>query len=148
MTRPVVPTYCITGSDYLTTRRSLPAIAAHLANIVGELRDAGEFPRHASVHIEVGDDSILDIRVEGLSPANDPDRVDTMSALHTLFEVASHANLIDITGEYPALFTHRILAVDAAGIPYAGVIGAGIGEIHPVAAAWEEARASRPPRPG
>ena len=146
MTRPVVPAYCITGSDYLTTRRSLPAIAAHLADVVGELREAGEFPQRASVHIEVGDHSILDIRVEGLSPANDPDRVDTLSALHTLFEVASHANLIDISGESPALFTHRILAVDSAGIPYAGVIGAGIGEIHPVAATWQAARAGQPPR--
>jgi len=130
MTEPTASSYCITGSDYLTTRQSLPAIAAHLVNVVGELRDSGEFPRRASVIIEVGDEPILNIRLEGLSPANDPDRIDTLSALHTLLEVISHANLIDISGESPALFNPRILAVDPAGIPYAGVIGAGIGEIH------------------
>jgi hypothetical protein len=130
--KQVVPSYCITGSDYLATRQSLPAIAAHLVRVVGELRELGEFPKRASVTIEVGDEPILNIRLEGLCPANDPDRIDTLSALHTLFELASHANLIDISGESPALFTPRILAVDPAGIPYAGVIGVGIGEIHPV----------------
>ncbi|MFD2417344.1 hypothetical protein [Amycolatopsis pigmentata] len=125
-------TLCITGTDHLKIGGSLPAIAAHLVREVRELRDRGEFPERASVQIDVGPaDRLLDILIIGLSPETDPDRRETISALCTVFELASHANVIDITGAIAPLFTNRILAVDEQGVPYAGLIGAGMGDIHP-----------------
>jgi len=125
-------TLCITGSDHLKLGESLPAIAAHLIREVRELRARGEFPERASVQIDIGpDERLLDILILGLSPENDPDRRDTLAAMSTVFELASHANVIDITGVVAPLFTNRILAVDDQGVPYAGLIGAGIGDIHP-----------------
>ncbi|ASR35149.1 hypothetical protein BAY61_09325 [Prauserella marina] len=133
MSSYVTPAWCITGSDYLEGAPSLPSIAALLADAVAELREDGEFPGRAKVTFGVGDGRWLDIRVEGLSPACDPDRVETMAALRTLFELSSHANLVDISARRPALFLPRILAVDEAGLPYAGVLGAAMGDVHPVA---------------
>lgn len=125
-------TLCITGSDHLEIGGSLPAIAAHLIREVRELRERGEFPERASVQIDVGPDNrLLDILIIGLTPDNDPDRRETVTALWTVFELASHANVIDITGAIAPLFTNRILAVDGQGVPYAGLIGAGMGDIHP-----------------
>ncbi|HKS45253.1 MAG TPA: hypothetical protein VJT49_09075 [Amycolatopsis sp.] len=123
---------CITGSDHLQLGGSLPAIAAHLVREVCELRERGEFPARASVQIDIGpEEALLDILITGLSPDNDPDRIETVTAMRTVFELASHANVIDITGAVAPLFTNRILAVDEQGVPYAGLIGAGMGDIHP-----------------
>ncbi|HET6500121.1 MAG TPA: hypothetical protein VFG87_05075 [Amycolatopsis sp.] len=84
------------------------------------------------MEIDVGpEERLLDILITGLSPDNDPDRRETVSALCTLFELASHANVIDITGAIAPMFTNRILAVDGQGVPFAGLIGAGMGDIHP-----------------
>jgi hypothetical protein len=131
MMKSASPPLCITGADSLAVGRSLPAIAVHVVHEVGELRSQGEFPERASVHVGVDlNQDRLDILVIGLSPETDPDRVATMSALRAVFEITSHANIIDVTGAVAPLFTNRILAVDAAGVPYAGLIGAGIGDIH------------------
>lgn len=125
-------TLCITGIDHLEIGSSLPAIAAHLVREVRELRERGEFPERASVQIDVGpQERLLDILITGLSPENDPDRRETVAALCAVFELASHVNVIDITGAIAPLFTNRILAVDEQGVPYAGLIGAGMGDIHP-----------------
>ncbi|MEU3275067.1 hypothetical protein ABZ639_29820 [Saccharomonospora sp. NPDC006951] len=134
MSSYVTPAWCITGSDCLGGPPSLPSIAALLADAVGELRRDGEFPGRAKVSFGVGDSRWLDVRVEGLSPSSDPDRTETMAALRTLFELSSHANLVDISARTPALFLPRILAVDESGLPYAGVLGAAMGDVHPVAA--------------
>src|SRR5437899_2489512 len=116
---------CITGTDHLRVGASLPAIAAHLVREVRDLRAHGAFPERASVQIDVDTkDRLLDILITGLSPADDPDRTETVTALCTVFELASHANVVDITGAVAPLFTSRILAVDATGVPYAGLIGA------------------------
>lgn len=123
---------CITGADNLELGTSLSAVAAHLVHEVGELRVQGEFPECASVCVDIGPDRReLDVQIEGLSPERDPDRTETMAAIRHVFELASHANVIDITGSAEPLFTVRILAVDSDGVPYAGLIGAGIGDIHP-----------------
>jgi hypothetical protein len=125
-------TLCITGTDHLEIGGSLPAIAAHLVREVKELRERGEFPERASVEIDIGpDERLLDILITGLSPDNDPDRRDTVAAMWTVFELSSHANVVDITGVVAPLFTNRILAVDDQGVPFAGLIGAGMGDIHP-----------------
>jgi hypothetical protein len=126
------PTLCITGADYLELGPSLSAVAGHLVEEVGELRTQGGFPERASVCVDVDADlRELDIRIEGLSPEQDPDRVRTMAAIRCVFELASHANVVDVTGAVAPLFTTRILAVDDGGVPYAGLIGAGMGDIHP-----------------
>jgi hypothetical protein len=135
-------TLCITGSDHLEIGGSLPAIAAHLVREVRELRERGEFPERASVQIDVGpEDRLLDILIMGMSPDDDPDRRETLTALSTVFELAGHANVIDITGAVEPLFTTRILAVDPQGVPYAGLIGAGVGEIHPGEVTYRQAPA-------
>ncbi|TDQ00473.1 hypothetical protein [Labedaea rhizosphaerae] len=126
------PGLFITGADQLEVAHTLPAIAARLLHEVGELRDLGEFPAQASVRVDIkSDQDQLDITLEGLSPESDPDRVSTMTALRTVFELAGHLNLIDVTGRRPPWFTLHMLAVDRAGRPYAGLVGTGMGDIHP-----------------
>jgi hypothetical protein len=131
MTKTVPPPLFITGADSLEVGRSLPAIALHIVHEVGELRALGDFPEQASVHVDVDlSHDRLDILVTGLSPETDPDRVATMTSLRAVFEIASHANVVDVTCTVAPLFTNRILAIDTDGMPYAGLIGAGIGDIH------------------
>lgn len=133
MTIPTHSPLCITGGDYLRVGPSLAAIAANLAGDIAELRATGEFPDHTCVSIGVRHgESVIDTRITGLSPVTDPDGVRTRSAILAAFELASHYNVIDLDGD-PPLFVHRILAVDTTGTPYAGLIGAGIGDIHPAA---------------
>jgi hypothetical protein len=123
---------CITGGDYLRVGDSLAAIAANLVEEIGKLRAGGEFPDRASVSITVRPgESTLHTQIVGLSPTTDPDGVQTRAAILAVFELASHYNLIDLDGDRPPVFVHRILAVDATGTPYAGLIGTGMGDIHP-----------------
>ncbi|MEV6823476.1 hypothetical protein [Amycolatopsis sp. NPDC051102] len=68
-----------------------------------------------------------------------------MSAIRTVFELVSHANVVDISGTVAPLFTIRIVAVDFDSIPYAGLPGAGMGDIHP---AVHHLRPQRPHRRG
>ncbi|MEV6621546.1 hypothetical protein AB0M83_09040 [Amycolatopsis sp. NPDC051106] len=132
MTDLLQPVWCITGVDQLESGHSLPAVAVNLVAEVGRLRDQGQFPEHVSMGVEVDSGlRLLDVRVHGLSPARDPDRMETMSAIRTVFELASHANVVDISGTVAPLFTIRIVAVDFDSIPYAGLLGAGMGDIHP-----------------
>lgn len=127
------PALFITGAAQLEIGHSLSDVAAHLLREVHQLRALDEFPAQASLRIAVDfDTDQLDITVEGLSPEADPDRISTRTALHTIFEIAGHVNLIDVTGTRPPRFTLRILAVDESGKPYAGLIGTGMGDIHPV----------------
>jgi hypothetical protein len=53
-----------------------------------------------------------------------------MAAIRTVFELASHANIVDVSGTVAPLFTIRILAFDQDNTPYAGLLGAGMGDIH------------------
>lgn len=132
MTSSALTHRCITGSDYLRVGDSLAAIAANLVEEVAEMRAGGEFPDRASVSISVRHgESTLYTQIAGLSPTTDPDGVQTRVAILAVFELASHYNLIDIEGDQPPVFVHRILAVDATGTPYAGLIGMGMGDIHP-----------------
>ncbi|WIX79250.1 hypothetical protein QRX50_00065 [Amycolatopsis carbonis] len=122
---------CITGADHLEIGPSLSAVAGHLVHEVGELRAQGQFPERAAVCVDVAPDHReLDVRIEGLSPECDPDLKETMAAIRCVFELASHANVVDVTGAVAPLFTVRILAVDQEGVPYSGLIGAGMGDIH------------------
>ncbi|WP_431903134.1 hypothetical protein [Amycolatopsis thermoflava] len=129
----VRPALCITGAGNLEFGRSLAAVAGFIVREVAELRALGEFPECATVRVDVAADSRrLDIRIDGLSPDQDPDRVATLAALRAVFEIGSQANLVDVTTAAAPLFTHRILAVGRDGVPYAGLIGAGVGDLHPV----------------
>jgi hypothetical protein len=122
----------ITGADQLEVGHTLPGIAARLLDEVDKLRALDEFPTQASLRVDVtADQDQLDITLEGLSPESDPDRINTRTALHAIFEIAGHLNLIDVTGRRPPWFTLRMLAVDQTGRPYAGLIGTGMGDIHP-----------------
>ncbi|WIX77006.1 hypothetical protein QRX50_37180 [Amycolatopsis carbonis] len=121
--------HCVSPEQ--TSSNSAPH-CPHLVHEVGELRAQGQFPERATVCVDVGSDlRELDVRIEGLSPERDPDLDETMAAIRYVFELASHANVIDVTGAVAPLFTVRILAVDQEGVPYAGLIGAGMGDIHP-----------------
>ncbi len=132
MTSSALTHRCITGSDYLRVGDSLAAIAANIVEEIGELRAGGEFPDRASVSITVRPgESTLHTQIAGLSPTTDPDGVQTRAAILAVFELASHYNVIDLDGTQPPVFVHRILAVDATGTPYTGLIGTGMGDVHP-----------------
>ncbi|WP_052395524.1 hypothetical protein [Kutzneria sp. 744] len=132
MTSSALTHRCITGNDYLRVGDSLAAIAANIVEEIGELRAGGEFPDRASVSITVRPgESTLHTQIAGLSPTTDPDGVQTRAAILAVFELASHYNVIDLDGAQPPVFVHRILAVDATGTPYTGLIGTGIGDVHP-----------------
>ncbi|MQA11074.1 MAG: hypothetical protein GEU98_21460 [Pseudonocardiaceae bacterium] len=140
MARQVLSALCIVGDGYFTTRGSLPAVSVHVAEIVRKLRRQGEFPPGALVHVDVGPNGYtLDVQIEGLSGNTDSDLAETLAAVRTLSEIASEANVIDIDGAEP-LFLPRILAVSPDGVPFAGAVGASIGEIRPMISGRRRAR--------
>src|SRR5689334_17182485 len=98
---------------------TLEAAAVRLTNDISELRNDGGIP--ADVHTVITvlpQQRVLEIRVEGLSIEADPDRTTIRGVTNTLFELASHHNIISLDSATPPLFTQRILLVGKDGRPF------------------------------
>ena len=118
------------GAGVGSGSRTLEAAAVQLAADIAELRDDGGLPLHVRTVITVlPQQRVLEIRVEGLSVEADPDRTTIREVTNTLFEIASHYNIVAIDATTPQLFTQRILIADTDGRPFSAMIGAGVGDI-------------------
>jgi hypothetical protein len=113
---------------------TLEATATRLVESIGELRADGCLPPGIRTTVTVlPRQRRLDIRVEGLSPHTDPDRTKIRTVMNVLFELGSFHNIVVLDDHTPPLFTQRILLIGTDGLPVAGLIGAAVGDIEPVA---------------
>lgn len=113
---------------------TLEATATRLVNSIGELRADGCLPPSIRTTVTVlPRQRRLDIRVEGLSPHDDPARTQIRAVMNVLFELASFHNIVVLDDHTPPLFTQRILLIGTDGLPFAGLVGAAVGDVEPVA---------------
>ncbi|WP_063797816.1 hypothetical protein [Saccharothrix sp. NRRL B-16348] len=113
---------------------TLEATATRLVDSIGELRADGCLPPAIRTTVTVlPHQRRLDIRVEGLSPHTDPDRTQIRTVMNVLFELASFHNIVVLDDHTPPLFTQRILLIGTDGLPFAGLIGAAVGDVEPLA---------------
>lgn len=120
----------------LGPNRGLEAVAVELLQDIEDLRADGGLP--AEVHTAIAirpQQQLLEIRVEGLSVAQDPDRTTIRDVMNSVFELASYYNVACLDGVTPPLFTLRILLVDPDGRPFSALIGTAVGDVEATATA-------------
>lgn len=109
---------------------TLEAAAVGLCEDIAELRDDGGIPDYLRTVIEIlPHQRVLEVRVEGLSIENDPDRTTIRDVTIALFELASYHNIAPLDGGTAPLFTVRILFVDPDGRPFSALIGTAVGDV-------------------
>jgi hypothetical protein len=111
-------------------RHSLAMRARLLADDIAELRSSGGIPAHVrtvvSAHIP---QRVLVVEVFGLSLKMDPERTVARAVMTAIFGLASAYNIVGLSDDTETLFHQRILVIDTDGHPYAGLVGAAMGQV-------------------